>query len=169
MTSQPYDRAAHATLTAAKIQLGDALNNARLQAGNPSYRRMQRAGFTYSPATITRVLRGDTVPKWTFVEEFLKLCNVNRYEIEQVWRPRWVAVAALAQPNKATPTTLINHGTGQNTPTEAGVECQICGAWVVNTARHDEWHNTLATRRPRWLKPVPTTSEQPSSRGAMLG
>lgn len=144
MATQSHDRAVLAAFTAAKIEFSEALSRARLQAGKPSYREMSRRGFSYSPATITRVLRGETLPKWAFVDEFLKVCDVNGPEIEQVWRPRWVRIAELARTATSVPTSP--NGAEKH---DASTECPICGASVINTDRHTEWHSTLAARPHR--------------------
>lgn len=46
-----------------KVTYGGKLRYVYVEAGKPPYRTLVRRGFPYSPATITRALRGETFPK----------------------------------------------------------------------------------------------------------
>src|SRR5687767_2972806 len=134
MASTVVTRVARADI-GAKARLAAGLRQVHLEAGGPSYRALRRRGFDFSPATITRVLNGDTVPKWNFVAGFLSLCGVDELEIRQVWNPRWAEVRGSTGRAASLSADLDLGGTRQQAGTgapAAGAECEICGAWVVN-------------------------------------
>lgn len=156
-------------VAAAQIAFGAKLNDARIEAGEPSYRELRRRGFSYSPPTITRALNGTTFPKWPFVNEFLTLCGVAPVVIEGRWKVDWTRLNRLIKPHKKQ--LMVQENLEQNTDTAVdnyhaaaprGSECPTCFAWVTNPEGHTEWHNSqpTSTRRTRWLRPVRGPADQ---------
>ena len=124
------------------------LRRARRQDGDPSYRNLHRQ-MDYSISSISRVLSGQSFPRWEFTERFLRACHVSEQEINGPWRSRWIAVAGLVSPLGGDVPT--DSETGAETPAHpayAGTECAQCGAWVINQIRHRAWHAAYTRREP---------------------
>jgi transcriptional regulator with XRE-family HTH domain len=119
------------------------LARVRRDDGYPSYRELQRR-MNYSPATISRVLNGNSFPRWAFTERFLRACHVAEPQINGQWRKRWVKIAELQSPLGED--DLWEDETGSDTP--AGTECGKCGALILNPLRHEAWHATHVRREP---------------------
>lgn len=87
------------------------------------------------------------------------LCGIDYPEIMTTWRAQWIQTALILKPTEApVPASgppATHHGTGEQTGS-TGIECTRCGAWVVNQAKHVEWHNDMASRANRWLRSVRT-------------
>jgi transcriptional regulator with XRE-family HTH domain len=124
------------------------LERVRRDAGRPSYRELQRR-MNYSPSTISRVLNGNSFPRWPFTEEFLRACHVAEPEINGRWLKRWIKITELQSP--LGDHDLWEDETGSDAPAPAaqyGTECGTCGALILNPLRHEAWHATYVRREP---------------------
>jgi hypothetical protein len=94
-----------------------------------------------SASTICRVLKGEADPTWQVTASFLEACEATAEEIA-LWKARWIRLAELRDP-----LDLVQEegdlGTIPISPPTGGYECGACGAWVVNTERHDAWHRMI--------------------------
>ncbi|MGV9368120.1 helix-turn-helix domain-containing protein [Amycolatopsis sp. NPDC003731] len=136
------------------IEFATDLRWARRLAGDPSYRTLMRQ-ISWSPASITRNLSGTKLPTWDFVERFLSACKVDDQDIAFNWKPRWVAIADMITPitmEKASNRTAAKARQIAG-PVPSGTSCETCGAWVVDLAKHNSWHESLTAERkpPRSL------------------
>ncbi|WP_103349654.1 helix-turn-helix domain-containing protein [Amycolatopsis sp. CA-128772] len=146
-TKQP---ALHESIMDELISFATDLRWVRRLAGDPSYRELTRT-IPWSPASITRNLSGTKLPTWKFVEQFLQACEVDDDDIEADWKPRWVTIAGMITPidSKTAPNHAATAARQIAGPVPAGAACEICGAWVVDHAKHDDWHESLlAERKP---------------------
>lgn len=116
------------------------LRRVRRDAGDPSYRTIANK-IHYSSTTITRILRGDYVPTWQFVEQFLRVCGVDAAKIDGEWKAEWVAIADLANPMPvlATEPATSFLAAGSTSTTV----CTICGAVVGDEVLHQNWHASM--------------------------
>jgi transcriptional regulator with XRE-family HTH domain len=132
-------------------KFANTLRRVRRQDGDPSYRQLHRR-MGYSISSISRVLTGQSFPRWEFTEAFLRACHVAEPQINIQWRNRWIEIAELVAPLGDD----VPHGdeAGSDMPTPAaqeGMECDECGAWVINPLRHRAWHATYVRREPSRL------------------
>jgi len=116
---------------------------ARREDGDPSFRVIRRRmDGAYSISSISRVLAGESFPKWDFTRKFLHACHVSEEEINGTWHARWIAIAAIRSP-------IPGGGPAAGTteaPARSGTECAECGALVTNQIRHKAWHQAYAPR-----------------------
>lgn len=141
MTQDQQSKSAEAVAAIAEFALD--LKVVRRQAGDLSYRRLG-SRTSYSVATITRALKGETLPGWPFTEEFLRACGCRPEEIGR-WRARWVKIMQLIDPlprARVEPDSSVSPE-GQVLGQLPGTECETCGAWVTNVTRHAEWHTAF--------------------------
>lgn len=109
----------------------------RRQAGDLSYRELA-ARTGYSVATISRALKGETLPGWAFTEKFLRACGRAPDEIGG-WKTRWIEIMDRLDP-------LPKSAALDHTEPPPGAECETCGAWVTNMPRHRDWHAAFFPR-----------------------
>lgn len=106
----------------------------------------QQRGVPLPKASLYRLLNGVNEPDWRMVEQVLRLCAVPQQEIEGVWRPRWAElitrIRAVELTEQITPALVAG-----------STECAVCGAAVLNEARHQEYHAEMeALGRRRALR-----------------
>ncbi len=132
--------AAQGSTAASIADFARDLRELRLKAGAPSYRDLyRRSGGRLSPATLSRALSGQACPRWEVTAHFLMCCGVLGEDL-QPWRERWASVFSVWKGYE--PLRQSEDPTGEVPPTQQH-ECADCGAWIVNAARHQSWHESL--------------------------
>jgi transcriptional regulator with XRE-family HTH domain len=137
MTGRPAEMSEPPISSTAGAELADRLRQAWVRAGRP---HMERIGdeVGYSKATISKVLSGKMPPAWHLVRKLGVLLRVPATVIAEEWHPLWIAADGFRR------ATL---DAGQDRTAEpAGRICDRCGSWVIDFARHTEWHLSLEDR-----------------------
>ncbi|GAA2675792.1 MULTISPECIES: hypothetical protein [Actinosynnema] len=77
-----------------------SLRRARREAGEPSLRELaHRAKPRGSISTFQRAFAGNALPSWDTVDALLHAgLDQSAEQVDQVWRPRWIAVKDLLSP-----------------------------------------------------------------------
>lgn len=80
----------------------------------------------------------------------MRCLEVSETEIEKIWRPAWVELMDVLRPIGSGEPSQYDAEDGAD-QAAAGVECEVCGAWVTNPQRHTAWHkqNGATGRRLR--------------------
>jgi transcriptional regulator with XRE-family HTH domain len=119
------------TPEAARQQLGRVITAARVKAGKPLLVKLARE-VGYSESMLSRVLNGRITPTRDRLESLAERLDVDTRTYAGVWVPLWTAASSKGKPKaEQAPGT-------SGLPT--GFECPACGTWVVNPAKHIEWH-----------------------------
>jgi transcriptional regulator with XRE-family HTH domain len=115
---------------AAGQRLAEVLNQARLAAGKPPLKTFT-AGTGYSVSMLSRVFSGKALPSHDLLRGLAEVLSVEMSTFTTLWLPLWKAAHDKPAEPAAKPDTA---------PAGDGFECPSCGGWVVNPARHIEWH-----------------------------
>jgi hypothetical protein len=136
--------------------------HARLQAGEPSYRALERrTEHHYSATTIWRAFTRDKLPHWDLVQTVLQALGTDRANLT-AWHEMWVRArsyeaerrggepdarqAAAANPAHETPAEGTRRLAALTAPLAAdpgpaaGQVCDDCGALIDDLIRHQAWH-----------------------------
>jgi hypothetical protein len=130
----------------ARTQLVEALTKARLMAGNPPLKNLALSpSHRYSVSMLSKVFSGKALPSSKLLRGLAETLNVEMSTFTGVWQPLWRAAHA-SKPAPAPAHTKADAATTESSsPPPGGFECPACGSWVVNPARHIEWHLELET------------------------
>jgi transcriptional regulator with XRE-family HTH domain len=147
-------------------QFALALRQAWRRAGDPPYRHLA-AALGYSPATISRIFDGRSLPRWKLVESLLECLGVVPDQVASVWRQQWIEAAeerrpigaeaddalVTASPEQAhaenaseLSTSKVSAPSG-NTDSPPGQECRHCHAWTADLTEHQAWHWRMEEER----------------------
>jgi transcriptional regulator with XRE-family HTH domain len=120
------------TPEAARRQLGEVISTARVKAGKPLLVKLARE-VGYHESMLSRVLNGRVTPTRDRLENLAERLDVDTRTFTNIWVPLWTAASTKGRP-KAEQAAAAAPGP------PAGFECPACGSWVVNPAKHIEWH-----------------------------
>ena len=135
------------------------LRHARLQAGEPSYREIdRRTEHRYSPATIWRAFTQEKLPHWQLTAAILHALGIDRTDIT-AWREMWSRArseemersdgepdpqqAATADPAHGAPAEgprRLTAPPADSPSLPASQVCDDCGALIGDLIRHQAWH-----------------------------
>jgi len=130
----------------AGADLAERLRFAHRQNGKVSLDTLGTA-VGYSKATLSKVFNGKMAPTWALVRKLGAELNVPQGLVMQEWLPLWIAadthrqhkpVSARGDINAAANDSASGTAAALNGPT--GHTCTKCGSWVVDVARHTDWH-----------------------------
>jgi hypothetical protein len=125
----------------AVCELADRLTFAHVNAGKPPLGVLSEA-VHYSKGTLSKVFAGKMLPSWPLVEDLADVLRVPTDTVLHEWFHLWTAAKALRRKTGAVraavqpvPGTAVTSGTGH--------PCPECGSWIVDPARHAEWHRQI--------------------------
>jgi hypothetical protein len=123
----------------AATDLADQLKQAWEAAGRPNLGDLgDRVGYT--KATLTKVLAGKTAPTWHLVRKLGLALDVRPETVGEQWHELWIAADNF---RRGVPTSRLP---GTSAGRDGSYTCERCGAWVVNTQVHAEWHEEVESR-----------------------
>lgn len=130
-------------------EFGFDLKNECIGAGKPAYSKIGNA-INYSPATISRVFTGKKLPRWGFVDAFLRYCEKPDDEIAE-WRERWAELVKLTESEPVDPAAeaVVVTRIGRRPKRPASRQgCRLCGVAVHDAELHRRWHDDHPKARP---------------------
>lgn len=121
----------------AGAELAGKLKQAWTLAGRPDLGDVgDRVG--YSKATLSKVLAGRTAPTWHLVRKLGVAFDVPLETVGDEWHELWIAADDF---RRGVPTSRSG-----GAERDGGYICDRCGAWVMNTQLHAEWHEEVENR-----------------------
>jgi hypothetical protein len=129
-------------------ELAERLTFAHVNAGKPALGVLSEA-VHYSKGTLSRVFAGKMVPSWPLVENLAVALGVPTETVVHEWFHLWTAANTLrrrpgvprdraaAEPVAG---TAVNVDPATSGP---GYPCGECGSWVMDPARHTDWHRHI--------------------------
>jgi transcriptional regulator with XRE-family HTH domain len=121
----------------AGAELADQLKQAWVAADRPDLGDLgDRVG--YAKATLSKVLAGKAAPTWHLVRKLGLALDVPPATVGERWHELWIAADDF---RRGVPTSRTASAGGDGSYT-----CERCGAWVVDSRVHAEWHEEVESR-----------------------
>lgn len=130
----------------AQQRLCDALGTARMKSGNQTLKQLA-VQTSYSESMLSRVFAGKALPSFELLTKLAEIFGVEMSSFETVWLPLLRTAHGTAKQTKQAKAQQPPPAAAGGMPT--GFECPSCGSWVVNPAKHMEWHMQFEPGRER--------------------